>query len=227
MIMIVVMAIISILALMLFPIYAAVHEQKRIVLAQKNVAEIQGAAKEYYSVLNTYPPDCPTPNGSYSKGQDMAPISFGGEAANHYGEVQEDPYAIFRFLGTDIQDENTNIVYDKLLNLDHRFIKDEPAFSSGSAGGNAQTERIYVDPWGEPYALDAFHTRLTTDGTVETMGWPIEGYGQGVLGQEEIENEVKVYSKGPDRRQDPAQIPTHPEDPSNFTRENIDNVISW
>ena len=51
--------------------------------------------------------------------------------ANHRGETAEDPFAIYRYLGTPILDAETGITFDRLMTLDHRFKEEHGGSGTG------------------------------------------------------------------------------------------------
>ena len=118
-------------------------------------------------------------------------------------ETVTDPASIFHYLGQILEDSQTHRKYGPFLDIPPVQVK----------GG------LYVDPWGQPYELDAVHIKLTDidQGTFQRIGEPY------IPGTPEKEvRDFKVWSAGPDRRSGLGS-----KAPAIRTGDDADNITSW
>ncbi len=118
-------------------------------------------------------------------------------------ETVTDPASLVKYLGMPLQDQLTKKAYGPFLDVPVNQVR------SG----------IYVDPWGQPYQLDAVHIVCTdTDqGTFQRIGEPY------VPGTPEKElRDFKVWSPGPDKQDGLGSK-------ANGARTGVDadNITSW
>lgn len=124
-----------------------------------------------------------------------------GTGANK--ETVFDPQSLVKYLGTPLTDQLTKKAYGPFLDIPANQVK---------AG-------VYVDPWGQPYQLDAVHIVCTdTDkGNFQRVGEPY------VPGTPEKElRDFKVWSAGPDKQNGQGSKANGAR-----TGADADNITSW
>jgi hypothetical protein len=93
-------------------------------------------------------------------------------------DTKVDPQSIVKYLGTKLVDKNGK-EWGPYIQLQQDYIKD----------------RVYIDPWGNPYRLDAMHSIVNAKtGTVIRLGSP---YPKGTT-EDKIKLDLKIWSCGPD-----------------------------
>ncbi len=195
----IVIAIIGILASLIFGVIAGVMGNRRKLLAQKQVRDIAEAARQYFREHQVYPPD----TDSYENG-DPAPKGLTGNDLK---------YSITRYLGIRLMNNKTGAQYGPYLEIQERYLKPD-----SQANIDGKEVMLLMDPWGNAYEMDCMHVPI--DGTV--IGKPVYPYKDGTP-KEEQTIEVKVWSKGPDGKSS-QEAPFYPEGGS---PDDDDNIMSW
>jgi type II secretory pathway pseudopilin PulG len=168
----VVVAIIALLVSLIVAVSARARTQRELALASRQVRDIADAARQYRDDLGAWPPD-----------------TDGFTAA----DATKEPAAIHRFLGSKITDTATGKTYGPYLDIPVVAQK-PPTFAKGG-----MTYSSYCDPWGEPYQLDALH--VTIDPATGDMTRFGEPYNASITDDKLKTLEVKVWSKGPDKKE--------------------------
>lgn len=188
----VVIAIILVLmALLLSVTSAIVPREKRILQANQEVRDLKAAAEAYQQDFMTYPPD----TGAFPTGDTPDTVA--------------DPDAIFKCLSVRRKDPKTGATGGPYYTFK------DVARLKGPKG------MTFVDPWGNPYQLDAVHHEVNAaTGDVIRRGEPYPAGGD--TSRKTVS--VKVWSFGPDGKDATGSNQfegkgTQPEDQ--------DNIDSW
>ena len=183
----VVITIIAVLTGLSFAVIRGVFRKARIAQASVEVLNLQAAIEAYRHALGAYPPDT------------------GG-----WNEAVTDPRSIHRYLCRKIMDP---------------FAKKEigPFFSLGAIGIkrfeplDADGLGVLVDPWGNPYHLDAMHMRMV-GGEVKRTGEPYLP----TRPETEKTRDYKIVSFGPD-----GESAAYPFDEDTPDPKAVDDPRSW
>jgi prepilin-type N-terminal cleavage/methylation domain-containing protein len=160
--------------------------------AQRQILQAQKQVKEIAAAASAYYDQL----GSY-------PPDTGSFGTGVIPDTVNDPAAIYLFLGSKITDKRSGKEYGPYLDV-------RPAQLVG---------KLYVDPWGNAYQMDAFHVQAldVTQGIFQRVGEP---YMPGVP-EKEI-RDVKVWSFGPDKNGGAGSAA-----PSPRIGADEDNITSW
>ena len=181
----VVMAIILILMSLLFGVIQHIQEIKRVTLAKKEVRELRDAAERYQQDFGSYPPDT---------------VAF---STGDTPDTVIDSDSIYKCLSVERVDPKT-------------ATRGGPYFTfKDTTRLRGPKSMTYVDPWGKPYQLDAFH--MAGD---KKIGEP---YPAGGDFSRKVAN-IKIWSFGPDGKDSTGSNQfegkgTQPDDQ--------DNIGSW
>ncbi len=183
----VVIAIILLLMGLLLPVIGYIQQQKRVLLATTEVRDLVAAVEQYQQAFLEYPPD----PGAFPTGD--TPDTF------------IDPDAIYKCLSINRVDPKTGA-----RGGPYYTFKD----ASRMQGPNKMT---FLDPWGKPYQLDAFHMDKTRE---KKIGEPYPAGGDASrkgLG-------VKIWSVGPDGKDSSG---SNQFEGKGTAPEDQDNIGSW
>ncbi|MHC4503248.1 MAG: hypothetical protein ACYTFI_08090 [Planctomycetota bacterium] len=106
-----------------------------------------------------------------------------------WNEVVFDPRSLHRCLGRPLRDPHTGRLREAYLPMRSKSLTDLDADGVG----------MFVDPWGNPYHLDATHV-TRKDGRCVQIGWPYLPSRP----KEKRTRDFKIVSFGPDGKSDPA-----------------------
>ncbi|HYG73638.1 MAG TPA: prepilin-type N-terminal cleavage/methylation domain-containing protein [Planctomycetota bacterium] len=191
----IVIGIILVLMTLVMVVAAVVGGKKKVTLALSEVRTIKAACEAYYTDLHEYPPDTEV----FTTGNTP--------------ELVNDPYAICSYLGREITDQKTGRKYGPYFQPKLNYVK-----------GSAKGKMLYLDPWGQPYRLDAVHSKVdSASGEATIYGEP---YPAGTELARRV-TEVKVWSSGPDRLQTSGSASEQGKNGSPGYPENDDNLCSW
>jgi type II secretory pathway pseudopilin PulG len=207
----VVIAIIGTLMALLLPVFSSSHRTRPLLTARAEVKAIHQAMEEFHAALGWYPPD----TDSFDTGVDAR---GGGVLDDNVDEKM-----ICMYLGWVYTEPLTKRTYGPFFNMDPTRVRDD----------------VYLDPWGNPYHVDAEHnTTIDSNGSVKLDVDPtgmvrLKGcpYLTSTLEKDRVEK-VKVWSDGPDGRSSGAWSSHNDEDFRNQPRskwpeEDQDNITSW
>jgi prepilin-type N-terminal cleavage/methylation domain-containing protein len=165
----VVIAIVLILVGLLMAALARAQKRKYEVLAEKTVHDIAHAAMLYSEWASGYPPDTGNvrADGSTSAftSDEEGPYAPSGPS----GCVAE---AIYRYLGVEVRDVQSGQTHKDFLLVMSRFVVE------------AGDDRLFVDPWGNPYQMDSLHV-------LKESGAPVMGRDPNLVDQD-----VKIVKVG-------------------------------
>ena len=181
----VVIAIITLLMALILPALLRAREHEKLMQATKEVRDLATAAVNYYQDFGAYPPD----TGTFATGS--AP------------DTVIDPDSIYKYLSLRRKDPATGAIGGPY------YLGFNASRLKGPAG------MTYVDIWGNPYQLDAFHMSAG-----QKIGEPYPGGGDPTRKVADI----KIWSFGPDGKDSTGSNQfegkgTQPED--------RDNIDSW
>lgn len=197
----IVVAIIGVIASLIFGVIAGVMANRRKLLALHQVKQIAEAARMYARDLLVYPPD----TDNYESG-DPAPQGLSG------GDLK---YSITRYLCSKLMNNKTGATYGPYLEQMERYMK--PGSEQNVDGRDVM---LFIDPWGNPYEMDCMHVPI--DVQSKTIGKPVFPYKDGTP-PEQATIEVKVWSKGPDGKST-QEAPFYPD---GGATDDDDNIMSW
>ncbi|MHC5055701.1 MAG: hypothetical protein ACYTKD_13405 [Planctomycetota bacterium] len=95
-----------------------------------------------------------------------------------------DSRSLQRYLCRQVQDERTGRTFGPYIRVSSDWVRDVDDDGVG----------VYVDPWGNPYHLDAMHVRVNAEGEWEAVGTP---YPPSVPAEKRV-RDCKIVSFGPD-----------------------------
>ncbi|MGD0088958.1 MAG: type II secretion system protein [Planctomycetota bacterium] len=201
----VVVGIIAVLMGLLLPVFNSVSKNKPLVMARAEVKAICAAMDAYFEALGCYPPD----TDDYQTGN------------NPEDPTSIDHAMICKYLGVEIQDSRTKKKYGPFFSIewnDHKRIRNWKS--------NNPDDWIFLDPWGNPYNVDAVHTIVTSDAstgkvTVQLVGEP---YPSGMADETLKIDKVRVWSNGPDGQMVNGSKVDSGKGPA---PEDQDNITSW
>lgn len=196
----IVIAVIGVLASLIFGVVGTIGVRKKKILALTQVKGIEDAAKQYFQDFSVYPPDTdnyetddPLPNGLSSS---------------------DAKYGIKRYLGNKLVDTKTGATHGPYLDIQDKYLKGDPIVVDG------QNAQLFVDPWGNAYEMDCMHVLI--DKKAKKIGKPSYPYPPGTP-EEQCVFEVKVWSKGPDGKSSKEA----PFFPIGSAPEDDDNIMTW